>query len=445
MKSLYMIREYGVISEGTFGNPYSSDDIEIDETSFNSITNFIEENSENREFENAFLIFKKGRRRHIRVKNYVGIIETKQGVAIEILPKIYKNSDTSSIKDAKSLFLRMLKTLSNSPFLNLQFAHLKEVDKFPILEIFINAYLSELKILLSRHLIKDYNQYEENSTFIKGKLLIRENIKKNSYKKTQFYCSYDIFSKNIPPNRLIKSTLLHLFKISKSSSNKKQILKTLNQFEGVDVSRSVDEDLSFCKSRKRMLKNYNIVISWSETYLKNKSFTNFSGGSINQAILFPMEKLFENYIAFLISKHCGSRLVNVQDKKYALINQKLNSSDKKYEVERFPLRPDIVINDDLIIIDTKWKVLDQETKKFGIQETDIYQMHAYGRRYQSANSKGIAPRLGLIYPKAPTFQNDLMQMRYGNDLYLDVLPFDLASEFPDIEIKKLINKLNFHK
>ena len=38
-----------------------------------------------------------------------------------------------------------------------------------------------------------------------------------------------------------------------------------------------------------------------------------------------------------------------------------------------------------------------------------------------------------------------MQMRYGNDLYLDVLPFDLASEFPDIEIKKLINKLNFHK
>ena len=87
-----------------------------------------------------------------------------------------------------------------------------------------------------------------------------------------------------------------------------------------------------------------------------------------------------------------------------MINQKLNSSDKKYEVERFPLRPDIVINDDLIIIDTKWKVLDQETKKFGIQESDIYQMHAYGRRYQSANSKGIAPRLGLIYPKALTFQ-----------------------------------------
>lgn len=443
MKSLFIIREYGVISEGILGNPYSSDDIEIDESSFNSITNFIEENSENRDFDNAFSIFKKGMRRHIRVKNYVGVIETKQGVVIEILPKIYKNSETCSINVAKSLFLRMLKTLSNTPFLSLKFAHLKEIDKFPILEIFINSYLSELKILLSRHLRRDYHQHEENSRYIRGKLLISENIKKNSYKQTHFFCSHDIFSKNIPPNRLIKSTLLHLLNISNNLSNKKQILKTLCQFEGVDFSRSVDKDLSFCKSRKRIFKNYNTIISWSETYLKNKSFTNFSGGSINQALLFPMEKLFENYIAFLISKYCGNQIVNLQDKKYALINQKLHPFDKEYEVEQFPLRPDIVIDKDLIIIDTKWKVLNQQNKKFGIMETDIYQMHAYGRRYQSSNIKGIAPRLGLIYPKVPTFQNDLMQMRYGKDLYLDVLPFDLTSEFPDVEIKKLMNKLDF--
>lgn len=445
MMSLFTIREYGVISEGALGKPYSDDGIELDKTPFQSITNFIEENSENKDFDNAFSIFKKSGRRHIRVRNYVGVIETKQGVAIEILPKIFKNSETSSIEDAKLLFLRMLKTLSNTPFINLRVAHLKEVDKFPILEIFVNAYLTELKILFGRQLRGDYNQFEENSTFIKGKLLISENIKKNSYNKTKFFCSYDIFSENIPPNRLIKSTLRHLFNVSKNSSNKRQILKFLNLFEGVHFSRSIDEDLNFCKSRKRMLKNYVNLISWSETYLKNKSFTNFHGGSINQAILFPMEKLFENYIAYLISKYCDSHLVNVQDKKYALINQKLNSSDKKYEVEQFPLRPDIVINTDLIIIDTKWKVLDQDAKKFGMLESDIYQMHAYGRRYQSGNTKGIAPRLGLIYPKVPTFLNDLMQMRYGDDLYLDVLPFDLASEFPDIEIQKVINKLDMHK
>lgn len=442
MKSLYTIREYGVISEGSLGNPFSDDSIELDNTSFHSIKNFIEENSENSDFDNAFSIFKKRGRRHIRVKNYVGVIETKQGVSIEILPKIFKNSKTSSKKDAKSLFLRMLKTLRNTPFLNLGVAHLKEVDKFPILEIFVNAYLSELKTLLNRQLRRDYHQCEENNTFIKGKLLISENIKKNLYRKTQFFCSFDMFSENIPPNRLIKSTLLHLFNVSKSSSNKKQILKFLNLFEGVHFSRFIDEDLNFCKSRKRMLKNYFNLISWSETYLKNKSFTNFHGGSINQAILFPMEKLFENYIAYLISKYCGSHLVKVQDKKYSLINQKINSSDKEYKLEQFSLRPDIVINTDLIIIDTKWKVLDQNTKKFGIQESDIYQMHAYGRRYQFGNAKGIAPRLGLIYPKVPTFQNDLMQMRYGNDMYLDILQFDLASEFPDIEIKNLIDKLN---
>lgn len=441
MNSLHTIREYGVVSEGVLGNPYVDDGVELDKTSFQSLTNFIEENSDNKDFDNAFSIFKKRGRRHIRVKNYVGAIETKQGVSLEILPKIYRKSQTSSIEEAKLLFLRMLKTLRNTPFLNLSVAHLKEVDKFPILEIFINTYLSELKNLLSRHPRGDYHQIEENNTYIKGKLLINENIKRNAHKRTRFFCSYDIFSENISPNRLIKSTLHHLLKISKSASNKRQLLKFLDLFEGVDFSTSIDADLNFCKAKKRMLGNYTNLISWSETYLKNKSFTNFHGGSINQAILFPMDKLFENYIAHLISRYCDGFLVSSQDKKYSLINQKSNLTDNNYEVEQFPLRPDIVIGNDLVIIDTKWKVLDQETKKFGIQESDIYQMHAYGRRYQSGNARNIAPRLGLIYPMVPTFKYDLMQMRYGTDLYLDVMPFDLTSEFPDREINRIIKKL----
>ena len=96
--SLFTIREYGVISEGALGKPYSDDGIELDKIPFQSITNFIEENSENKDFDNAFSIFKKRGRRHIRVRNYVGVIETKQGVAIEILPKIFKNSETLAFK-----------------------------------------------------------------------------------------------------------------------------------------------------------------------------------------------------------------------------------------------------------------------------------------------------------------------------------------------------------
>ncbi len=439
----YTIKEYGVISEGIRDSSYSDNSIQIDADSFESLTNFIEENYENPDFDNAFSIFKKKGRRHIRVKNYVGVVETKQGVVIEILPKTYKNNgvEESSVKESKNLLLRLLKALKNSPFINLNFAHLKEVDNFPILEIFITTYLDELGILFSKELRGDYVSIEENVNFIKGKLLLTEHIKKNSYKKSQFFCSHDIFSENIAPNRLVKSTLLRLLNTTKLNNNKSRIIKFLDTLENVDFSLSIDADLNYCKNHHRFLNSYGNLILWSEIYLKNKSFTNFHGGSINQAILFPMEKLFENYIAHLIKRHCDGFTIQTQDKKYSLVGQKANNSDSDFMVPKFPLRPDIVIDSDKIIIDTKWKLLSNNTRKYDIQEADIYQMHAYGRRYQSGSLMNDAPRLGLIYPKNPDFQDSLMQMRYGEDLLLDVIPFDLNNEFPALEIKRVVATL----
>ena len=439
----YTVKEYGVISEGFRDGAYSDNSIEIDSESFESLTNFIEENYENPDFDNAFSIFKKRGRRHIRVKNYVGVVETKQGVVIEILPKTYKSNgiEESSVKESKNLLLRLLKALKDSPFINLNLAHLKEVNNFPILEIFITTYLDELGILFSKELRGDYSAVEENVKFIKGKLLLSEHIKKNSYKKSLFFCSHDVFSENIAPNRLIKSTLYRLLNTTKLNNNKSRIIKFLDALENVDFSVSVDADLNYCKNHHRFLKTYGNLILWSEIYLKNKSFTNFHGGSINQAILFPMEKLFENYIAHLIKRYCDGFTIQTQDKKYSLVGQKINESDGDFKLPKFPLRPDIVIDSDKIIIDTKWKLLTNNTKKYDIQEADIYQMHAYGRRYQSGNHENKPPRLGLIYPKNPDFKSSLMQMRYGQDLLLDVIPFDLTNEYPAVEIKKVVETL----
>ena len=50
---------------------------------------FIEENQNQDDFDKAFSIYQKKGKRFIKVKNYVGVIETKQGVVIEILPKTF--------------------------------------------------------------------------------------------------------------------------------------------------------------------------------------------------------------------------------------------------------------------------------------------------------------------------------------------------------------------
>ena len=440
MKGPYYIKEYGTICVGNSNNDFESGKLEIDSESFKSLTNFIEENENQDDFEKAFSISQKKGIRYINVKNYVGVIETKQGVVIEILPKTFigENDEQANVDEAKMLLLAMLKTLKNSPFVNLNFAHLKEKKNFPILEVFISSFLAELNKLIRKELRGDYVKIENNNSYLKGKLLFKEHLKYNSFNKAKFYCEFDEFNFDIPPNRLIKSTLSRLFLLATSNLNKKQIVKYLQYFDSVNFCNNITADLAYCNSRSRALNNYGNLIIWSEIFLKNKSFTNFHGNSINQAVLFPMEKLFESYIAFLLKKYCDSDIIDAQDKRYCLISQHSDKKDLNYSLNKFSLKPDIVINSHEIIIDTKWKILNVNSKKYDIKESDIYQMHAYGKRYQEGNKDNTVPRLGLIYPRNPNFQEKLFQMRYGQDLLLDIIPFNFGNKDAAQEIRKIV-------
>ncbi len=441
MKPTHYIKEFGTITTGSSNKPFSSGELEVDAVSFQSLTNFIEENQNQEDFDKAFSIYQKKGKRYIKVKNYVGVIETKQGVVIEILPKTFigKNGEEANKEDSKKLLLTMLKTLKNSPFINLNIAHLKEQENFPILEVFIASFLDELIKLTSKELRGDYVSKQENTSYLKGKLLLKEHIKLNSINKAKFYCQFDEFNTNIPPNKLIKSTLTRLFSITSSNQNKKKIIKSLQHFDAVSYCLNIDSDIAYCKSRAKALVNYGNLLIWSEVFLKNKSFTNFHGNSINQAILFPMEKLFESYIAFLLKKYCHGFTIDAQDKRYCLISQNKDKDDLNFSIKKFALKPDIVINDNEVIIDTKWKILNAESKKYDIKEADIYQMHAYGKRYQDENADNLAPRLGLIYPRNPNFEEKLFQMKYGQDLLLDVIPFDFGNKNASQEIRNIVN------
>ena len=150
-------------------------------------------------------------------------------------------------------------------------------------------------------------------------------------------------------------------------------------------------------------------------------------------------ELFESYIAFLLKKHCHGLTIDAQDKRYCLISQNKDADDINYSIKKFALKPDIVINNNEVIIDTKWKILNTDSKKYDIKEADIYQMHAYGKRYQDENADNSPPRLGLIYPMNPNFQEKLFQMRYGQDLLLDIIPFDFGNKDAGLEIKKIVN------
>ena len=87
-KSAYVVKEYSTISDGLLGEPHANG-IEVDSKSFQDLVVFIEENEKNPDTSSAFSMFRSKGRRHIKVKNHVGVIETRTGCSLEILPKIY--------------------------------------------------------------------------------------------------------------------------------------------------------------------------------------------------------------------------------------------------------------------------------------------------------------------------------------------------------------------
>ena len=417
------ICEYGTIWNAKDFQDFedSVDRIYLDPKSFENLKCFVAENNDSgTEIDSAFTYYRQKGKDCIRVKNYVGVIETRQGTTIEILPKIYsdkKTDATSAIKESRSVLLTMLRCLRNSPFKTIDKAHLS-ANRLPILENFISMFLSEVESIVNRGIKHFYSNSEENQKFLKGRLLFSQQVKLNVTRADRFYVEFDEFKANIPQNKIIKTALIYINSKSKSVKNKSRILDLMALFEEVDVSKNIVSDLAKLNGQNRLFNYYETVLNWARLFLEGKSFTSYKGKYLNTAILFPMELLFESYVAHKLKRQYPELNIITQDRQYFLLTDLLLKQSK------FRIRPDIVIktNGLLIIADTKWKVIDQSqsSKNYLISQSDMYQLYAYGKKYASNN-------LILIYPACETFTDELL-FQYDDCIKLRCFPWSFRKE-----------------
>ena len=319
----------------------------------------------------------------ITLKNYVGLIQMENGWQIEVLPKISLSEDNENRK-TKQIFLNMLRSMRDFPSRIFNISDLM-ADRMNLYEIFINMYVQEVRQLVKHGLKSAYVGEEDNLSYFKGKLLLNQHLKANIAHKEKFYVAYDEYQLNRPENKLIKSTLLKLQHVTASTANSKAIGQLLNSFETIEPSLNYPKDFSKVVI-DRNTKDYEMLMKWSKVFLMNKSFTTFSGKNKARALLFPMEKVFESFVAQQIKKNFipSGWFVSTQDSRYSLF----------HSPQTFNLRPDIVLRRGgrTIIMDTKWKNLISDSRKnYGISREDMYQMYAYSKKYDT-------PEIWLLYP-----------------------------------------------
>ena len=223
------------------------------------------------------------------------------------------------------------------------------------------------------------------------------------YHKERSFVEYDEFNTDRPENRLIKTTLLYLYRVSQSSKNRVDIKNLLNSFS--EVSESTDIDGDFSKyTPDRNMKDYTTALMWCKVFLLGKSFSAFSGSEVAFALLFPMETLFENYVAQKLRKYLNPKeyTVSAQDRSFHLFDYP----------RQFLMKPDIVVkrkhDGAVFVLDTKWKLLSQAKANYGISQADMYQMYAYQKKYQAEN-------ITLLYPRTDTLNTDRQIPFHSND------------------------------
>ena len=377
---------------------------------------------------NAGTVFKRKNGR-LAASNYVGIVTTRRGTVIEILPKIDLDHETANHERTRELFLKMLRCWRRfSKTKTLPESSIRALRRFPMLEVFFQQFLVSLSVLARGGLARRYIPVEENLPHLRGRILFRKQLLENVTNHARFFVVHDELTANRPANRLIHTALTRITPRVRTSENRQLLRQLMPSF--AEVPQAIDPHSDWRKHHvDRTMRHYGPVMQWVGLFLFNQGLTTFSGRHANLSLLFPMEQVFEDFVTHSFRRY--------QDR-YAVGSQKPQKKLAEFGGRSaFTMIPDIVLTNRGstvgVILDAKWKTINEHNTRenHGISQNDIYQLYAYGKRYQCSV-------VGLVYPQNRNFTQAL-HYTFFDDLPLVCLPFDVAR--PKESVQRSMNIL----
>ncbi len=305
----------------------------------------------------------------------VGVLSTPEAT-VEILPKIDRSD--SAVRRA---LVHMLSVAYRLPVADGELTRLADQDE-TLLEFLVGVFADRLLTAVRRGLPHRYRRRQDDLSLLRGRLDIRRQIARHAVRSDLLACEFDELSVDTPLNRVLKATVVRLRSIARHPANARKLTELSARFEFVGESR---DPLREPVTLDRTNITFHRLYAWSRLFLSARWQSTTTGTSTGVALLFPMNDLFEAFV--------GRAMQSVLPPG----STRLQHTDRHALTERdqslFALRPDIVVNGD-IVIDTKWKELVPGEQILGVEQSDIYQMLAYAHAYE-------ASRVVLLYPWRP--------------------------------------------
>lgn len=373
-------------------------------------------------------------RRWLRLDNFVGIVETPCGTLLEILPKHTEASGEAAIEASRKLLIRMLETALDLPVRTTDKTDI-QIYRHSLLEWVMKEFVLALDHLLKRGLRFDYLRVEEEQRYMRGRLDMNKQLRQPPGRAHIFNIRHDLFLADRPENRLLKSALMRVCGLTQQPDTWRLSHELVGLLAEIPGSLNIAADFRQWQS-DRLMAHYQPVRPWCELVLGQHVPLAMRGRTHGISLLFPMEKLFERYVEVVLRKQLQAPFFL----KAQAASQSLCTHQNK---NMFQLRPDLLIKyyqETILVLDTKWKRLSTaDTEfKYGLSQSDFYQMFAYGHNYLLGNGDML-----LIYPKTNNFPFTLPVFEFSPNLRLWVTPFDLDNDYmhwpPEIEKSILTN------
>lgn len=335
--------------------------------------------------------------RSIRATNWVGVIGLGKR-SIEVIPKI-EDSDSKKVREN---LLHMVSIAGLVPISEADITSLANSNK-SLLAAYMELYVQHLDREWRTGQIRRYVVREENRTCLKGKLLLPKHLRNNLLHGERFFTASDEFLCDNPVSQLLKAALRRCRDQRFSHLLGQKAKSVLPEFDEVsDVEFPAEAMQAVVVDR--CISRFAPLLAMAKFILREVSPSTSTSASPVYSLLFDMNVVFERFIASELRAAMRHEPVRV---KYQVRGKSLLLKSGK---KQFRLLPDMGVfskQQNLCMIDTKWKRLNMDRPHSNVSQADVYQMYAYGKEYNS-------PRVILLYPQHGSLPQEVADYEHSD-------------------------------
>jgi 5-methylcytosine-specific restriction enzyme subunit McrC len=346
----------------------------------------------------------------IQADQRVGVIRLGSRT-IQVLPKIYRSEETTEeatrAHEATHNLLYLLAYAGQLPIREYTLAPLlkRGNDWF---EILTRLFASHLLEEWQRGAYRNYRIVEDDLSVLKGKWRIVDQLRR-PLRQHIFAVAYDEFTADNSLNRIFRFVTERLWHLTRDNSNHQMLGELRQWLEEVRLLPHMTVAEASTSILTRLNQRYAPLLNLARLFLEGGSLQLAAQDFTTFSFVFDMNQLFEAFIVNFIRRHRSEifqEMPALQDCDLLLQSHGTSFYLAHRETSQpvFLLKPDLAFRSQAkqfpLLIDTKYKRLDNTDLKLGISQADFYQMYAYARRYD-------CPRVLLLYPQTTEMPRSL--------------------------------------